>query len=103
MPCRGQPRQNKRSPAEGLAVPYRLVLAKSFKKEFGKLPKDVQERVLESLEKAAENPHSGTRLQGRLAGLWRCRVGKYRIIYLIEEKESSIVFLDVGLRKSIYD
>ena len=72
MPCRGQPRQNKRSPAEGLAVPYRLVLAKSFKKEFDKLPKDVQERVLESLEKAAENPHSGTRLQGRLAGLWRC-------------------------------
>ena len=84
-------------------MPYRLVLAKSFKKEFGKLLKDVQERVLESLEKAAENPHSGTRLQGRLAGLWRCRVGKYRIIYLIEEKESSIVFLDVGLRKSIYD
>jgi len=103
MPCREQPRQDKRSLDEGLVVPYRLVFAKSFEKEFGKLPKDVQERILESLVKTAENPHSGTRLQGRLAGLWRCRVGKYRIIYLIEAKESSIVFLDVGLRKSIYD
>ena len=78
MHCREQPRQDKRSLDEGLVVPYRLVFAKSFKKEFGKLPKDVQERILESLEKFAENPHSGTRLQGSLAGLWRCRVGKYR-------------------------
>jgi mRNA interferase RelE/StbE len=84
-------------------VPYRAVFAKSFKKEFGKLPKNIQERVLETLEKIVENPHSGTMLQGKLSGLRRCRLGKYRIIYLIEEKESSIVFLDVGLRKSIYD
>lgn len=84
-------------------MPYKSVFAKSFKREFGKLPKDIQERVLETLEKVLENPHSGTRLRGRLLGLWRYRLGKYRIIYLIEEKEPSIVFLDVGLRKSNND
>ena len=84
-------------------MPHKLVFAKNFKKEFGKLPQNIQERVLDSLEKVAENPYSGTMLRGRLEGLWRCRVGKYRIVYLIEKKESSIVFLDVGLRKSIYD
>jgi mRNA interferase RelE/StbE len=84
-------------------VPYRSVFARSFKKEFRRLPKDIQERVIETLEKVADNPHSGTRLQGRLSGLWRCRLGKYRLVYLIEEKEHSVVFLDVGLRKSIYE
>jgi mRNA interferase RelE/StbE len=58
---------------------------------------------LKSLEKAVESPYVGTRLRGKLEGLWRLRVGKYRLIYLINEKEKAIVFLDVGLRKSIYD
>jgi mRNA interferase RelE/StbE len=54
------------------------------------------------LEKIVVNPYFGKKLSGELAGLWRYRVGKYRVIYLIDEKESAIVFLDVGLRKSIY-
>jgi mRNA interferase RelE/StbE len=55
------------------------------------------------LNKAADNPYAGKRLEGKLGGLWRYRAGKYRIIYLIDEKESAVVFLDVGLRKSIYE
>ena len=54
------------------------------------------------MEKIMDTPYSGTKLRGKLEGLWRWRVGKYRIIYLIEEKEDAIVFLDAGLRKSIY-
>jgi len=38
-----------------------------------------------------------------MEGLWRWRTGKYRIIYLIDEKEKAVVFLDVGLRKAIYE
>jgi len=29
--------------------------------------------------------------------------GKYRVIYLIDEKKKAIVFLDAGLRKTIYE
>ena len=84
-------------------MPYNSVFPKSFKKEFRKLPKNVQETVLKTLEKAADNPYAGKRLEGKLEGLWRYRAGKYRIVYLIDEKESVVVFLDVGLRKSIYE
>ena len=83
-------------------MPYKSVFTKSFTKEFDKLPKDVKERVLEALEKSAENPYSGIRLRGKFEGLWKCRVGKHRIIYFIDEKETTVVFVDVGLRKSIY-
>jgi len=35
------------------------------------------------------------KLSGKLEGLWRYRQGKYRLIYMIDEKKSAIVFLDV--------
>ena len=84
-------------------MPYKSIFTQSFTKEFGKLPKSIKEKILEALEKTAENPYTGTKLRGKLEGLWRWRVGKYRIIYFIDEKEKAIVFVDVGLRKSIYE
>ena len=82
---------------------YKSVFTRGFTKEFDKLPKTIKEQVLKGLEKTVADPYRGTKLQGKLAGLWRWRVGKYRVIYTIDEKEKNIVFLDVGLRKSIYD
>jgi len=84
-------------------LPYKPILTRNFTREFDKLPKSVKERILEALEKVAENPYTGTKLRGKLEGLWRWRIGKYRIIYLIDEKERAAVFLDVGLRKTIYE
>ena len=82
---------------------YKSIFTRSFTKEFDKLPKSVKEKILEALEKAVENPYAGTKLRGKLEGLWRWRVGKYSVIYLIDEKEKAVVFLDVGLRRSIYE
>ena len=33
---------------------------------------------------------------------WRIRVGKYRIIYEIDDKEKVITVLHIGLRRDIY-
>ena len=41
-------------------------------------------------------------MTGPLKGLWRVRIGKYRIIYEIVEREGIVVFHDVDLRKRIY-
>jgi len=82
---------------------YKSVFTRGFTKEFDKLPKGIKKQIVEALEKIVELPYAGTKLRGKLEGLWRWRVGKYRVIYLIDEKEKTIVFLDVGLRKSIYD
>ena len=84
-------------------MPYTLIFLRSFTKRFDKLPKTSKEQVLKGLEKVASDPYAGTKLQGKLAGLWRWRVGKYRAIYMIDMKENSIVFVDIGLRKSIYE
>ncbi|MFH0850661.1 MAG: type II toxin-antitoxin system RelE/ParE family toxin [Candidatus Bathyarchaeota archaeon] len=84
-------------------MPYKSVFTRTFTKEFDKLPQNFKEQILDALEKIVDTPYAGTKLRGKLEGLLRWRVGKYRIVYLIEKKEKRIVFLDVGLRKSIYD
>ena len=40
---------------------------------------------------------------GQLEGFWKDRVGRYRIIYKVDEKGRSIVFYDVDLRKRVYE
>ena len=82
---------------------YKLAFTKAFIKEFNRLPKNEKERIFEAIKKLSEFPYNGTKLRGKLEGLWRWRVGNYRIIYLIDEKEKTIVFLDVGPRKTIYE
>jgi mRNA interferase RelE/StbE len=67
------------------------------------LPKTGKEQILKGLEKASVDPYAGTKLQGKLSGLWRWRMGKYRVIYEIHEAERKLVFLDLGLRKKIYE
>lgn len=51
-----------------------------------------------------DNPRSrGKGLTGNLAGLWRYRVGAYRIICDIRDSELVILALDIGRRDQIYD
>ncbi|MBI2251383.1 MAG: type II toxin-antitoxin system RelE/ParE family toxin [Armatimonadetes bacterium] len=44
----------------------------------------------------------GKLLKGHLRGFYRYRIGKYRVIYLIKEKELLIVVLKVAKRDKIY-
>lgn len=48
----------------------------------------------------SKNPFSGIPLKGKLRGLYRQRVGRYRIIYRFNEVTIEIV--NVGDRKEIY-
>ena len=59
----------------------------------------VRQRVIE----LSENTYLGIRLIGALSGYWKDRVGKYRIVYKIDEAKKRIIFYDVDLRKRIYD
>jgi len=59
--------------------------------------------VGEALREILMNPHVGVPLVGPLKGLWRMRIGRYRVIYEISEKEKTVVFHDVDLRIKVYD
>ena len=50
-----------------------------------------------------ENPRSyGSPLTGKLKGLWRYRVGNYRLICELKDQELVILIVMLGHRKQIY-
>ncbi len=84
-------------------MPYKAALTNRFLKELRKEPTSSKERVIEAINEIISNPFSGTKLRGELEGRWRWRIGEYRIIYMVDEPNRLIVFLDVGPRRSIYE
>ena len=75
-------------------------------KQLRKLDRSVQKRILDWLADRIEgckNPrHFGEPLRGTLTGLWRYRVGEYRIICEIQDAKLVVVALAVGYRRRIY-
>ncbi len=82
---------------------YTVVFLRVFLKQFRHLPAESKRRIQARVEELAERPYLGLRLVGELEGFWKDRVGQYRIIYKIDEKNNTIVFYDVDLRKRVYE
>ncbi len=70
-----------------------------------KMDKQAARRIRDELEGIAEldDPRSrGKALVGNLAGLWRYRVGDYRIVCDIEDGVLVILVVDVAHRREVY-
>ncbi|MDR1013980.1 MAG: type II toxin-antitoxin system RelE/ParE family toxin [Coriobacteriales bacterium] len=75
-------------------------------KQLKKLDKEDARRIVDYLEDLSGLEDvlvRGKALTGNLAGLWRYRVGDYRIICDVHAKEVTIYVVEVGHRKDIYD
>lgn len=77
------------------------VAAKALKR----IDKPIAKRIHEKLREISllEDPRSrGKALVGNLAGLWRYRVGDYRIVCSIEDDVLVVVVVDVAHRRDVY-
>lgn len=84
---------------------WRLELTPRALKQLKKLDKPVAQRVLDELGKleASEEPQGHCKaLTGNYSGLWRYRVGSYRVILDIDQGALVLLALEVGHRSSIY-
>lgn len=83
-------------------MPYAVYLKRSAEKELKRLPTKVHNRVIKQLLSLKENPRPfGTKeLQSREG--YRTRVGDYRILYWINEKEKKVEITSVAHRKEVY-
>ena len=75
-------------------------------KQLRKLDKPVAERILNWLDDRIEgckNPrHFGEPLSGEWAGLWRYRVGDFRVICEIRAQSLVVLAWSIGHRREIY-
>lgn len=85
---------------------YQIELTDQFKKEFKKLDKYTQKLLRSWINKNIENIESprkkGKALVGNKLGLWRYRIGDYRLICKIEDEKLIILALAIAHRKDVY-
>lgn len=83
----------------------KILFADKAKKEFLKLDKPIQKQIQAFVLKLQEmkNPRStGKALLSNFAGLWRYRVGDYRLICEINDDKIIITILHLAHRKDVY-
>lgn len=73
--------------------------------ELKKLDRSAQRRVVRFLEERVAGDHNprdlGKPLTGDKAGLWRYRVGRYRIVCWIEDEHLPVLVLRIAHRKDV--
>jgi mRNA interferase RelE/StbE len=82
---------------------YSISFARSARKELERLSSDVAARILAKIEGLSDNPRPGgvIKLHGQ-KGLWRMRVGDYRIIYSIQDSNWTIDVSVIRHRRDVY-
>jgi mRNA interferase RelE/StbE len=85
---------------------YGVETTRRFDREFKKLDRYTQQMIKSWIKKNLEgcdNPRlHGKALIGDKKGLWRYRIGDYRLICSIQDERLIILALSVGHRKEIY-
>ena len=85
---------------------WRIETTARFDREFKKLDRYTQRMVKAWIEKhlvSCDDPRvHGKGLTANRSGQWRCRIGDYRMICLIEDEKLIILALPIGHRSNIY-
>ena len=85
---------------------YQLMLSNKARKQLKKLDPPVAEMIIRwskaNVDGVDHPSKHGKALTGEYKDLWRYRVGNYRIICDVRDRELIILALAVGHRKDIY-
>jgi mRNA interferase RelE/StbE len=83
-------------------VSYTVSILRRAQKELAQLPDEAYERVRDAIRALSQGPRPPgcLKLTGREG--WRIRVGNYRVIYEIDDKQQSVIILHVGHRRDVY-
>lgn len=85
---------------------YKIQVTENFRKNLKKLDKQsirlINNWIIKNLLDIENPTVKGKALTGNLKGIWRYRIGDYRLFAKIENDKLIIFLIDVGHRKEIY-
>lgn len=81
---------------------YRVVLTEQAARDVRGLSRDAARRCRNALALLQKDPSRGQPLKGEWKGLYRYRVGDFRIIYRIRRQELVVVVIAIGHRREVY-
>ncbi len=85
---------------------WRIEFLPAAEKELAKLGRAEAKRIIQTLKTriaARDDPRElGSALGGEFGGLWRWRIGDYRVIARIEDERITILVVRVAHRREVY-
>ena len=83
---------------------YTIEIKRSAVKEISALSDQLITRLAEKIEDLARKPRPiGSRKLRGFKDLWRIRVGDYRVVYIIDDKEKLVSITRIAHRREVYD
>ena len=82
---------------------YKLQISIKAENEIKKIPHPHKKALILSLAEIEEDPFLGKPLTRELTGKFSFRVGVYRIIYKVNDRDKIIEILSAGHRETIYE
>ena len=82
---------------------YRLDIPPHIAEVIRHLSPELKRGIEQALRSLSADPFAGTPLVGELAGLWRIKVRRFRIIYELDRRARMIRIFAIGHRREIYE
>jgi mRNA interferase RelE/StbE len=86
---------------------WKIEFSDEADRDLSKLDKPIQRRIFRYLHERIANAEDvrdyGKSLQHELSGLWRYRVGDYRVLCRIEDQRLTVLVVEIGHRSVVYD
>lgn len=85
---------------------WRLMFSKKAEKQLSKIDPGVRRVIvswlLKNLDGCSDPRVHGKSLTGNMSGIWRYRVGDYRVLCEIRDEELIVLALEIGHRRDVY-
>ena len=78
---------------------YKVEIHPAAQKQMLSLPKEAQVKVALSIDHLGNAPRPSRVKKLAESGLWRIRVGQYRMVYVIDDKAQLVTVVRVARRK----
>lgn len=84
-------------------APYRPDVPPHVAEVLRTLPPDLKRAMKAAIRLLSRNPDAGEPLRRELAGFWKYRVRRYRIVYGVDRSRRILRVVAVGHRTSVYE
>ncbi len=81
---------------------YRIELRRRAQRALDRLPKTHFQAVVEAIKELAQTPKLRGVEKVKSTGLWRIRLGDYRIVYGVDDNRRIVTIVRLGHRREVY-
>ena len=83
---------------------YKISIAKPAEKDLKRMERNVKNRVVTAISSLKDEPRPlGCRKIQSEEGVWRIRIGDWRIVYFIDDVRQEINIIRIAHRKEFYE